>query len=225
MNPSQPTGAPANKGAVEPPQPQPTIHRKPRGRPPKGKVWNAFIGEYVPLHNPPAPPPPPPQYQQQNRTTSNHTSSRSQSWNSEEMMEIALGIGRKQNPYRECTRNMRDASGQYKSGFYNPEDYFDFDISPPNTNTRRSISDQGTRVFANGLNGFPEPLHTQNTRNGPAEVSPFLEDFEAEMQSWYERKSESEKAFLNTSNDVRLLMRVMTNSLDNYLYLNGHGGN
>ena len=141
------------------------------------------------------------------------------------MMEIALGIGRKQNPYRECTRNMRDASGQYKSGFYNPEDYFDFDISPPNTNTRRSISDQGTRVFANGLNGFPEPLHTQNTRNGPAEVSPFLEDFEAEMQSWYERKSESEKAFLNTSNDVRLLMRVMTNSLDNYLYLNGHGGN
>lgn len=106
-------------------------------------------------------------------------------------------------------------------GFYDPEIYFE--SSTPSM--RRSISDQGTRVFAHSLGGNPFPLYNECARNGPAEVSPFLEDFEAEMQLWYERKSESEKAFLNTSNDVRLLMRVMTNSLDNYLYLNGHGGN
>lgn len=216
MNP--PAGAPANHEA-EQLRPQPTLHRKPRGRPPKGTVWNAYIGKYVPVRNPPPPPPPPPPQYQQNRTNSNNSSSRSQSWNSDEMMEIALGIGKKQNPYRECTRNMRDASGQYKSGFYNPQ----MDLSPPSV--RRSISDQGARVFTRGLHGNHAPLRTQNKTNGLAEFSPFLEHFEAEMQSWYGRKSESEKAFLNASNDTRFLMRAMTNALDNYLYLNGYRGN
>ena len=191
-------------------------HKKPRGRPPKGKTWDPHQGEYV---EPRVPSPPAPI----DRTRSISTQSNSQSWNSEDMMDsLTFRVGRKQNPYRECTRNMRDSSGQYAFGFYNPKTRNT--VANP-VHIRRSISDQGTRVFIRGLEERPEPLYQnfRTTSNGPAEATPFLDHFHGEMRSWYESKTPDQQNYLNSSDDARILVRVMMNALDNYMSLSGHG--
>lgn len=100
-----------------------------RGRPPKNSVWNYELGKYVtssgshhpsPLQWGPVTdnnesqnastkddggsslPPPPPMF----------------SWDSDDFEDAVLDVGRRQGPYRNCTRGQRDVSGQYEDGYY-----------------------------------------------------------------------------------------------------------
>lgn len=86
------------------------IFRKPRGRPPRGMVWSAIRGKYVLDDTATVAA----QIQQQVPPPSVNN----RSWNSDEMNEIILNIGPRQNPYRNCTRQKRDVSGQYQDGYY-----------------------------------------------------------------------------------------------------------
>lgn len=85
------------------------VSRKPRGRPPpRGMMWSTARGKY--MHDAAAPlqprvPPP---------------IVHLRSWNSDEMNEAVLHVGPRQNPYRNCTRQRRDVSGQYQDGYYAP---------------------------------------------------------------------------------------------------------
>lgn len=100
-----------------------------RGRPPKNCVWNYELGKYVTssVSQHPSPlqwgtvtnnnesqnastkddggsslPPPPPMF----------------SWDSDDFEDAVLDVGRRQGPYRNCTRGQRDVSGQYEDGYY-----------------------------------------------------------------------------------------------------------
>lgn len=100
-----------------------------RGRPPKNCVWNYELGKYVTssVSQHPSPlqwgalsdnkesqnasakddggsslPPPPPMF----------------SWDSDDFEDAVFDVGRRQGPYRNCTRGQRDVSGQYEDGYY-----------------------------------------------------------------------------------------------------------
>lgn len=122
------------------------FHKKPRGRPPKNKEWDAFTGRYVSANHPNIPPP---SSVSRSRFSSSSTSSL-HSWNSDEMNDTVFQVGRKQNPYRECTRKQRDVSGQYMEGYYYTR----------KNRLRRSMSEQGVRMFTRGLE---EPSRLKKT--------------------------------------------------------------
>ena len=107
------------------------MFRRGRGRPPKNKVWNPETGKYDDAK--------PPGRQSGNSTSANDdlvwdmeglslSQNTNDTWDSEVMNEVVGAIGPRQNPYRNCTYNQRDVSGQYRHGYYDEEsqqDYFE----------------------------------------------------------------------------------------------------
>ena len=215
------------------------FHKKPRGRPPKNKEWDAFTGRYVPANHPNIPPP----SSVSRSSFSSSSTSSLHSWNSDEMNDTVFQIGRKQNPYRECTRKQRDVSGQYMEGYYYAR----------KNRLRRSMSEQGARMFTRGLEepprlkktisdqalqmvvwndnrDLPYPIYfdvpSPQSRYAEAErttnTNAFVTEFACDIETWYNTKSDSEKHFLDTSKDCRSLTKLMINALDNYLALNGY---
>lgn len=86
------------------------VPRKPPGRPPSGTSWDSSVGEYVSSV-----------HQNNEQSTTRELIrevSLSNSWNSDDMYEAVFHVGPRQNPYRNCTRDQRDSSGQYQDGFY-----------------------------------------------------------------------------------------------------------
>lgn len=98
------------------------------GRPPKNSVWSYKLGKYV--SNPPVPPPSTADGELGRKFVSSNFNASAivpppsqplrswSSWNSDDFEDAVRLVGRRQGPYRYCTRNLRDDSGQYKDGYY-----------------------------------------------------------------------------------------------------------
>lgn len=213
-----------------------TFYKKPRGRPPKNKQWDKFIGKYVTNS------PPPPSNTPENNVASSTRVSSSHSWDSDEMNDLVFDIGRKQNPYRTCTKKQRDASGQYMPGFYYDRkkklnrsiseqgaQIFVEGLETP-TKLKKSVSDQGLHVVAwkDNLRSLPYPLYGDDFSphidedKEDKESDVFVTRFLSDIDAWYKRKNATEKHFLNTNEDCRTLSQLMIHALDNYLAMSGY---
>lgn len=111
------------KNSTWSPSQQKYTPQKPRGRPPKGMSWNAEQNEYAPsIHGDNGSTSPiidgSPNYTAPAGASELHALVQEFQMQIDHLDELALILHRRQNPYRECTRKMRDSSGQYREGFF-----------------------------------------------------------------------------------------------------------
>ena len=107
--------------------------------------------------------------------------------------------------------------------------------SPAIPNMRRQLSDQAIELFTTGLDGLR--LHDNvpfgfdidefdvhvETFDFDLDDSPFFyaDAFMRSIHTWYEEKTEEEKAWLNTNNDAPQMVLLALNGFDNLMKVHG----